>query len=156
MLAFRTILHPTDFSPAAEFAFQLAGSLARDHGAELILLHVNPPKAADEIAVEVQKEMLWEEFHRLERTDPHVRNLRIRTEFVEGDPGREILRVARETGADLIVMGTHGRTGLTRLLTGSVAEHVLRKAPCPVLTVKTAVPKKKAAPAVPAEEPAEV
>src|SRR5262249_7953655 len=74
---------------------------------------------------------------------------------VEGDPGREILRAARETGADLIVMGTHGRTGLTRLLTGSVAEKVLRKAPCPVLTVKTAVPKKTPAPAVPVDEPAE-
>jgi len=64
---------------------------------------------------------------------------------VEGDVATEILRLAQETGSDLIVMGTHGRTGLARLLMGSVAEQVVRKAPCPVLTVKTPFP---AAPAL--------
>jgi nucleotide-binding universal stress UspA family protein len=54
-----------------------------------------------------------------------------------GDPATEILRLAGETKCDLIVMGTHGRTGLTRLVLGSVAEEVLRQAPCPVLAVKT-------------------
>jgi nucleotide-binding universal stress UspA family protein len=56
--------------------------------------------------------------------------------LAEGDPAAEIIRAAQETGAELIVMGTHGRTGLQRLLMGSVAEQVLRKASCPVLTVK--------------------
>ncbi len=55
---------------------------------------------------------------------------------VDGDPAREILRVAAENECDLIVMGTHGRTGLERVLMGSVAEAVSRKAPCPVLTAK--------------------
>ena len=151
MLAFRAILHPTDFSREAELAFQLAGSLARDHGAELIVLHVEPP-AAPEITLGLQKEMIWEEFHQLEQTDPQVRELRIRCEFVEGDPARAILRVAAEAGCDLIVMGTHGRSGLTRLLAGSVAEQVLRQAPCPVLTVKAPAP--KAVPPPPVEEPA--
>jgi nucleotide-binding universal stress UspA family protein len=58
----------------------------------------------------------------------------------DGDPSEEILAVARETRSDLIVMGTHGRTGVGRLLMGSVAEQVMRRATCPVLTVKTPVP----------------
>jgi nucleotide-binding universal stress UspA family protein len=59
----------------------------------------------------------------------------------EGDPATEILRIAQECKCDLIVMGTHGRTGVARLLMGSVAEHVVRKAECPVLVVKTPLPK---------------
>ncbi len=70
--------------------------------------------------------------------------------LLKGDPADEILRLARLSQCDLIVMGTHGLTGLDRLLMGSVAERVLRKAPCPVLTVK--VPPTPAAPA--AEKPA--
>ena len=142
MLLLRTILHPTDFSPAAEEAFQLAGSLARDHGARLIVLHVSPPLPATEFPVdlpddnEAYREKIWEEFHRLEAIDPRVREVRLECKFVEGEPVGEILRLAEAIGCDLIVMGTHGRTGLTRLLMGSVAEHVLRKAPCPVLTVR--------------------
>jgi len=73
---------------------------------------------------------------RLERLPVTGENVRAERQLVEGDPVSEILRVAREMPADLIVMGTHGRTGLERLLMGSVAEEVLRKATCPVLTVK--------------------
>ena len=68
--------------------------------------------------------------------------------LLEGDPATAIVEAAEETGADLVVMGTSGRTGLTRLLMGSVAEEVLRHAPCPVLTVRGPVP-------VRTEEPAE-
>ena len=71
-----------------------------------------------------------------------------------GDPATEVLRVAREVPCDLIVLGTHGRTGLTRLVLGSVAEEVLRKAPCPVLTVK-APPSTEAVRATSAAEVAE-
>src|SRR5262249_49375489 len=119
MLSLRTILHPTDFSPPAEYAFGVAASLARVHGPRLVVLHVNPPGAADDFALEVQEEILWWQLRRLARADPRVRELRVRTRFGEGDPAQEILRMAEETGCDLIVMGTHGRTGLTRLLTGS-------------------------------------
>ncbi len=143
MLHFRTILHPTDFSPAAEEAFQLAGSLARDHGARLVILHVHPLTPGAEFPVEWPeeevkdyKEEIWDEFHRLEAVDPHIRDVRVECKLREGDPAQEILCLAGDIDCDLIVMGTHGRTGLTRLLMGSVAEKVLRKALCPVLTMK--------------------
>ena len=67
-------------------------------------------------------------------TDPQ---LALDRRMEEGDPASMIVRVATETGADLIVMGTHGRTGLRHLLMGSVAEYVVRKATCPVLTLRT-------------------
>ena len=69
--------------------------------------------------------------------------------MVVGDPATEIVRVAADHSADVIVMGTHGRTGLSRLLLGSVAEAVLRKAPCPVFNLKAPAP--EAAPAAPNE-----
>ena len=147
MFAFKTILHPTDFSAPSEYAFRLAASLARDHGAHLVILHVVPPPlglgpemAAPPIPPGVYQEQFWEEFRRLTASDPRLREVFLQTEVVEGEPSREILRVAREHGCDLIVMGTHGRTGLARLLMGSVAEAVLRRAPCPVLTVKGTPP----------------
>jgi nucleotide-binding universal stress UspA family protein len=160
MLLFRTILHPTDFSPAAEEAFQLAASLARDHGARLVVLHVMPATPtespdAEEEEVWLHKDHLWEEFHRLEATDPRIREVRIDCQFIGGDPAKEILRVAGDIDADLIVMGTHGRTRLSRLLMGSVAEMVSRKAVCPVLTMK-AQPRFAPAPSKPLEELIEV
>jgi len=82
------------------------------------------------------KEKMWEGFHKLEKADPKVRELRVETRVAEGDPALWILDTARDVGADMIVMGTHGRTVLGRLLMGSVAEEVLRKASCPVMTVK--------------------
>jgi nucleotide-binding universal stress UspA family protein len=154
MLLFRTILHPTDFSRPAEEAFQLAASLARDHGARLVVLHVTPAAAEFSASTEEvwkYKDHLWEEFHRLETLDPRIREVRIECKFVEGEPVDEILRVAKDIDCDMIVMGTEGRTGLGRLLMGSVAEKVLRRAPCPVLTVK-ALPKRSAVPAAPTVE----
>lgn len=144
MLPIRTILCPTDFSTRSEYAFQLACALARDYGAHLVVLHViepamvgypmgpvlPPPQPAD------YKEKLWDAFRRLQASDPKIRELRLDTKMVEGDPTQEICRAAQEASCDLIVMGTHGRTGVGRVLLGSVAEQVLRKGPCPVLTVK--------------------
>jgi nucleotide-binding universal stress UspA family protein len=143
MMTFKTILHPTDFSAPSEYAFGLACSLARDHGARLLVLHAIPPTAFEYDALaphdspDGYREKLWEDLRRLETIDPHVRELRVKSELVEGLPSEEILRAARDSGCDLIVLGTHGRTGLGRLLLGSVAEEVLRKAPCPVLAVKS-------------------
>jgi nucleotide-binding universal stress UspA family protein len=136
----QTILHPTDFSPRSEFAFRLACSLARDHGARLIVLYVlQPPVAAyGELVIDFEpggfKEGAQEALHKLLSPDLQ---LSVETRVEEGDAATQIVRVAQDTGCDLIVMGTHGRTGLSRLLLGSVAEAVLRQAPCPVLTVKT-------------------
>jgi nucleotide-binding universal stress UspA family protein len=155
MLPIHTILHPTDFSEQSENAWRLACALARDYGARLILLHVvHPPAAIYGEAVyvpepEEYREPLRRQLHQLQVPGADVRAER---RLEEGDAATEILRVARETDTNLIVMGTHGRTGLGRLLMGSVAEQVLRSAHCPVLTVKS--PPAAASPArVEAAEP---
>jgi len=170
MLPIKTILHPTDFSGPSEYAFQLACSLARDYKAKLVVLHVDmPPVTIGEVITYMEpgayKEKLWDEFRRLEGSEPGIRELRVETKLVEGNPAKEILRTIHEIKPELIVMGTHGRTGLSRLLMGSVAEEVVRKSAFPVLTVKTplppAQPAKKGAPtaakaAGKVEEPAQV
>ena len=143
MLAIRTILHPTDFSERSQDAFGLACALARDYGARLIVLHVAdvPTVAYGEGIVppnpEESRAAAQEQLDRLRVPRADVRAER---RLEQGDPVTEILRVAREAGADLIVLGTHGRTGLGRLLMGSVAEQVVRRAACPVLTVRTPFP----------------
>jgi nucleotide-binding universal stress UspA family protein len=139
MLPFRTVLHPTDFSENSDYAFRLACALARDYGARLVILHaavppvvvygegVIPPEPGD------YKDRLRERLQQLAAPDPKIK---VEHRLVEGDAVTEILRTAEGTKADVIVMGTHGRTGLGRLLLGSVAEQVVRKAPCAVVTVK--------------------
>jgi nucleotide-binding universal stress UspA family protein len=148
MLAIRTILHPTDFSPQSTPAFQVACALARDYVARLVLLHVHPPDMMyGEGYVlppdpEVVRAELQERLNGLRPPDPAVRVERL---LSEGDAARQILHTARDVGADVIVLGTHGRTGLGRLLMGSVAEAVLRQATCPVLAVKAPLPETPAA-----------
>jgi nucleotide-binding universal stress UspA family protein len=140
MLELRTILHPTDFSERSEGAFQAACSLARDHGAHLVVLYVQHPDVVsvaeyaayvpDPIQTPADVKATLSARHGI---DP---GLDVEYRVAEGDPAAQILHAARELDANLIVMGTHGRTGLGRLLTGSVAEAVSRRAPCPVLTLK--------------------
>jgi nucleotide-binding universal stress UspA family protein len=143
MLPVRTVLHPTDFSEHSDYAFRLACSLARDYGARLIVLHAlerpvlaytgvmtappPPPPSAE------QRQAVQEQLHRIKPPDPA---LGVEHLLEEGDPATAILQVAQERRCELIVMGTHGRTGLGRLLMGSVAEQIVRKAPCPVLTAR--------------------
>ena len=152
MLPIRTILHPTDFSERSNYAFRCACSLAQDYGARLVVLHVytplvvgSPEGVALQSATE-DKEALREQFQQLQPRDP---NVQMECRIVEGDSATEILRAAEETKCDVIVLGTHGRTGLSRLLLGSVAEQVVRRALCPVVTIKTPLRQ-----AVSAEEPA--
>jgi len=139
MLNIKTILHPTDFSESSAAAFHLACSLARDHGSRLVVLHVvTPPTVAYTEGVmlpptEDIKDELWA---KLDEIVPTVEFMEVERHLVEGEPSVEILRLAKDANTDLIVMGTHGRRGLTRLVMGSVAEEVVRKSPCPVLTVK--------------------
>lgn len=144
MMPIRTILFPTDFSDPSRAAFGFACSLARDYGAELVIAHVAGPPVLmsangvlPPIPVESDSDRLREELLGLTPPDPRVRT---RRELAEGDAVHEILRLAGEAKADLIVMGTHGRSGVGRVLMGSVAEAVLRKAPCPVLTVRGSIP----------------
>jgi nucleotide-binding universal stress UspA family protein len=143
MYPFRKILHPTDFSDQAAAAFGVACALARQHGAEVLVLHVMaPPIAWGEVVAREPpngyEEQLWTEYLLPMRSpEPGVR---VQHRLEEGMAQELIPLVAEETGCDLIVMGTHGRSGLRRLLAGSVAEHVLRTAPCPVLTIRGPLP----------------
>jgi len=143
MLPIHTILHPTDFSDRSGNAFQLACALTRDYGARLVVLHVSVPPTIvyGQGILPPDPEILRQEAkEQLDRLQAPQADARAERRLEEGDPATEVLRLAREIGANLIVMGTHGRTGLGRLLMGSVAEQVVRKATCPVLTVTTPFP----------------
>jgi universal stress protein A len=146
MMRMHTVLCGTDFSDSSRGAIPMAYSLARDHGARLILLHV-VPAGTYEIANLAQlgqgesKHQFEEGIRReLRELCPPDGGVPLEYKVAEGDPAAAINKVAEETAAALIVLGTHGRTGLRRALMGSVAEHVMRTAPCPVLVVKGAVP----------------
>src|ERR1022692_2673562 len=139
MLPIRTILHPTDFSANSQCAWEMACALARDYGARLLLVHVEAPMPtfAELGAIPpepVDRRTLECELAGIKPTDP---TLAVSRTLLFGDEASTINRFAKENNADLIVMGTHGRSGWGRLLMGSVAESVLREAPCPVLTIKT-------------------
>jgi nucleotide-binding universal stress UspA family protein len=133
----RHILHPTDFSDPSKAAFEVACSIARDTGADLLVVHVIPPPVSyDDLAEsrrEGHRDRLRDELHAVKPVDS---NLAVARLLLDGDAATVIAETAAAQGVDLIVLGTHGRTGVGRLLMGSVAEHVLRKARCPVLTVK--------------------
>ena len=142
----KRILLPTDFSEDSNHAMKYACELADRFAAELHVLHIiqelsalipqgglsymPPANLVEELKEEASKEITqvppedWSEEHNVVR---HV---------TEGTPFLEVVRYAKEHEIDLIVMGTHGRTGLAHMLLGSVAEKVVRKAGCPVLTVR--------------------
>ncbi len=149
MLAIQTILHPTDFSKQSASAFQVASALARDYGAKLLLLHVRQPGTmvfGEFGALPPSPQETDEELRaRLAQLVPPEKSVRVERFLATGSPAEEILRLAGDAHADLIVLGTHGRTGLGRLLMGSVAERVVRKAPCLVLTVKEPLAEAEAA-----------
>jgi nucleotide-binding universal stress UspA family protein len=140
MLSVATILHPTDFSPSAEQAFGVAETLAAREHARLVVLHVLPPSGravfSGRTRIELRKGNTPPEplaaLRRLGSTDPDVS---IEHRLAEGNVVAEILRLAHEIQANVIVMGSRGRTGLARLALGSVADQLLRQARCTVVTV---------------------
>ncbi len=144
--AARKVLFTTDFSPYAAQALPHAVSLAREHGAELHVLHVIPTPeltAQFDVAGPAFDASLLLELERgaqeqIEKVVPEEtrKELTVACAVRRGAAFVEIVRYAREQGIDLIVLATHGRTGLTHALFGSVAEKVVRKAPCPVLSVR--------------------
>ncbi|MBM3780699.1 MAG: universal stress protein [Acidobacteria bacterium] len=146
MTTLKAVLVPTDFSPTSEQALRYAKAMADAFGAALHIIHVieepyGQPWAVeaygfslaalqDEWVKEAQKRIatvLTPEEHQCYRAEPST---------VLGHPVSEILRYARDRQVDLIVMGTHGRGPLGHVVMGSVAERVVRRAPCPVLTVR--------------------
>ena len=135
----KKILFPTDFSTSGDSALGYATSLARDTGATLLIVHVEEPPLAyggGEMYYGVPDPDQTELLKMLEAVVPTDPNVNFEHRLVSGDPSDAVVRLAEEEHADLIVMGTHGRTGLKRLLMGSVAEAIVRRAKCPVLTLK--------------------
>lgn len=150
MLTLHRILCPTDFSAVSTAAEAYAAALAARYEARLALLHVDPPVPImapyGEVPVDIR--MFEEQRAQAERDLAAARErarsagVLVEAALVGGYPGREILAAADEEEVDLIVLGSHGRGGVEHLLLGSVAEKVLRKAPCPVMVVPaTATPR---------------
>jgi nucleotide-binding universal stress UspA family protein len=143
MYPIKTILHPTDYSESSAAAFDVACALARDVRAELVVCHVAPypiPGVADGMVFEIPSGSEGEMTDKLKSVRPKDSSIHATHRLIRGDAAKEILAAAAACRADLIVMGTHGRTGLSRLLLGSVAEVVLRSANCPVVTVRSVPP----------------
>jgi nucleotide-binding universal stress UspA family protein len=147
MSQFRRILHASDFSPASRPAFRRALDLARANRAGLTLVHVYSTyipmmgegyvgggQVYDKMIADIRTDAQ----RRLGRLVAEARKKGVRAKGLAlgGIPHDRIVRAARSTRADLIVLGTHGRTGLGRLFLGSVAARVVTLAPCPVLTVR--------------------
>ena len=143
----RSILLPTDFSECGNYARSYAASLARKFCASIIAVHVIEPMVptvgysgmteplpiadiADQLETSAEREL-----PRIAECEDCA-GLEIEEVIVHGEAAAEIVRVAKEKSADLIVLSSHGRTGLGRILFGSTAEAVVRHAPCPVLVVK--------------------
>jgi len=141
MIHVRKILYPTDFSSYSNQAYFHAVAQAEVHRAGLTILYVYNP------AIEVAEEDRTYWRLQLESIRPTNPDIAVSHVMLEGDPAAEIVRYARDAGIDQIVIGTHGRTGVERLLMGSVAEKVMRDSPCSVLVVK--LPKGSSATAQP-------
>jgi universal stress protein A len=138
----RIILHPTDFSVRAAYALHIAADLARQNQATLLVLHVAETLGAENVTYGEATSKLEPETYRqrleqqLRQRVPEPHSVSVQYLLAAGEPAHEISRAAEEHACDLIVMGTHGVGGLSRLLAGSIAEHVIRLAPCPVLVCK--------------------
>jgi len=144
---FKKILFCTDFSENSHWAFTYALSLAKAFKAKLLILHVTPePIHPDQLSIYLPQEKLEElkasqkkeaekelKTHYLQKMKG-FKNYQV--SFQEGEPFYVIIQMARKESVDLIVMGTHGRTGLDHILFGSTAEKVVRKSPCAVMTIR--------------------
>jgi nucleotide-binding universal stress UspA family protein len=150
MIEIRNILCPIDFSDYSRRALDHAVAIARWYGSTITVLHVfsaapvaayrpGPPGFEAFVMTRVDRDLLLVEMKRFieQESTPEVA---IETSIREGSPASEILKLAAEVKADLLVTGTHGRSGFERLLLGSIVEKVLRKASCPVLTVSPRLP----------------
>jgi nucleotide-binding universal stress UspA family protein len=146
MSRIRRVLHASDFSAASRRAFTMAIALAKSVDATLTVVYVIEPlgpTVAQQYVDAVTLDQLdkqarrWTARH-LNRLADRAKKAGVRATALvrEGDPVEQIVRAARSTRADLIVVGTHGRRGLPKFVLGSVAERVIARAPCPVVTVR--------------------
>jgi nucleotide-binding universal stress UspA family protein len=146
---FSKILVPTDFSDDSKLALSYAIELAQKFSAEIMVVHVDQPLAPVMVSElnpgldvgtmnRIAEEQRLLALRELDQTSARLRESGVKSRGLMrvGAPFLEILHAAQSENADLIVMGTHGRTGLAHVLIGSVAERVVNKAPCPVLTVR--------------------
>ena len=149
---FQTLVHPTDFDEPSKEAFRVARSLARAFGARLVVFHVVPPPAVvtqDGRVIrnphDAEPIDLWAGYRALQADGP-APPVEYAVVVGDGSESRRLLEEKiREQGEGvLVVMGTHGRRGISRLLWGSKAEEVVRECPCPVLVVKSPSPKEPA------------
>jgi nucleotide-binding universal stress UspA family protein len=147
MKPFKNILVPTEFSAHADEALRVAGDLAQRYDAAITIVHAYEPLAYSVpdgfVLLNPQQHAdVLTEFSKLlaaaKSTALAAGARKVESEQLQGIAASEIVEHARAGGFDLIVMGTHGRTGISHALLGSVAERVLRRAPCPVLVVKAA------------------
>lgn len=135
----KNIVCPTDFSEPSDAAIRYASSLAQHYGSTLHLVFVTerpvPYGAGSGVYLlsDEDREKIRQQF---EKVSPTESGVKCEHHLLEGDPAQEIVELSKKLSADLIVLGTHGRSGLARLLMGSVAEHVVRKAECPVLALR--------------------
>ncbi len=135
------ILCPVDLSENSQAAIELASALARVHKAQLVFLYVEPQPLPQEnmLGSDYVAALVTDDKQRLKVLEPTAPDVRFDHMFACGNPGPEIVRIAESF--DMVVLSTHGHSGLTRILMGSVAEYVVRHASCPVVTIK--VPKIK-------------
>jgi nucleotide-binding universal stress UspA family protein len=141
----RVILHPSDFSRTSGAAFKKAVDLAREHGARLVIVNVIAPVPnvgdgylSPEVREEIEASSRAYGERHLAALVGKAKNagVRARSLVLVGSPHEQILRAARSARADVIVIGTHGRTGLAKLFLGSVASRVVAAARCPVVTIR--------------------
>jgi nucleotide-binding universal stress UspA family protein len=143
----QTILIPTDFSELSQEAIHVGVALARVLPARVLLMHsISSPKDLDDLSAAYDEYYAYTRDQisgSLEELGKKIaeQGVEVQTLLVTGIPHEKIVEAAKQECADMIVMGTHGRTGWNRLLMGSQAEQVVRTAPCPVITVKGSLKK---------------
>jgi nucleotide-binding universal stress UspA family protein len=146
MIQISKILYPTDFSEPSKLALDYAVELAKKFGAELEILHIMfdetqvvsfylPQVTMQSLSTDIEAGSA-KQLEDFISSQPRLKEVKFTSKMLKGTPFIEIIKRANEIKADMIVIGTHGRTGLDHVLFGSTAEKVVRKSPCPVFTVR--------------------
>lgn len=139
----KKILVPTDFSHTGDTALEYAASLAKEQGARLLIVHVQelPKVYAGDMYYGIAEPSSEEVMSMLRDVKPTDGQVPVEYRLLSGEPAEAVVRLSDEEDVDMIVVGSHGRTGFSRALLGSVAEAIVRKAHCPVVVCKQRIPK---------------